>query len=223
MIRAALRAIVGLFTAVAFLLIVSALVWGLVATGTFDIEGGQVDPTGGPSPPSDLDRNASAPADTRSDGPDAIEGSEREADIERAIHRDVNAIRTDRDLAELDHDDEIANVARAHSVDMHERDYFSHVGPNGSTPADRMERADLFPDPCEGVGENLGMIWTSADQLDATRSEDIAERIVQGWMDSEGHRENLLADRWHRQGIGVHVSDDGEVYATQLFCADRDR
>ena len=37
-------------------------------------------------------------------------------------------------------------------------------------------------------------------------------------MNSDGHRENVLASRWNSEGIGIYVTDENKVYATQNFC-----
>ena len=37
-------------------------------------------------------------------------------------------------------------------------------------------------------------------------------------MNSSGHRSNILADAWRNEGIGIYVTDEGKVYATQNFC-----
>ncbi len=134
-------------------------------------------------------------------------------EIESEIHDRVNEIRADRGLSELEHDDEIAAISRIHSQDMNERDYFSHTSPEGESPADRF--GDLYPAECRAVGENLAYIQTGIGGQGS--AEEIAERIVEGWMDSEGHRENLLRDGWDSQGIGVYI-DDGRIDATQKFC-----
>jgi uncharacterized protein YkwD len=47
-----------------------------------------------------------------------------------------------------------------------------------------------------------------------------AERIVQGWMNSSGHRRNILSTSFTHQGIGVHI-EGGRVYSTQKFAAPR--
>lgn len=131
-------------------------------------------------------------------------------DVEERIHERVNAIRSEHDLSQLDHDDEIASTARTYSHDMGERDYFSHVSPEGESPADRL---DEYPSECSAVGENLALVGTRG----AADADEIAERVVQGWMNSEGHRENILTARWDSQGIGVYIDGD-RVYATQNFC-----
>jgi uncharacterized protein YkwD len=46
----------------------------------------------------------------------------------------------------------------------------------------------------------------------------LAEVVVDGWMDSPGHRENILEDGYGLQGIGVAISSDEEVFVTQNFC-----
>ena len=132
-------------------------------------------------------------------------------EVEERIHERVNAIRAEHDLSRLDHDDEIASTARTYSHDMGERGYFSHVSPEGETPADRLD--DKYPGECSAVGENLALVGTGG----AADADEIAERIVQGWMNSEGHRENILTARWDSQGIGVYIDGD-RVYATQNFC-----
>jgi uncharacterized protein YkwD len=130
--------------------------------------------------------------------------------IEERVHERDNAIRADRGLSEVGHD-EIASIARTHSHDMGEREYFSHVSPKGKTPADRF--GDLHPAECRAVGENLALVGTAG----AKDADEIAERIVEGWMDSEDHRENILTARWDDQGIGIYIVDD-RAYATQKFC-----
>lgn len=132
-------------------------------------------------------------------------------DVEARIHERINAIRADNDLSQIDHDDAIASIARTYSHDMAEREYFSHVNPEGKGPDDRF--GDLYPRKCHAIGENLALVSVTG----ATDANEIAERIVTGWMNSEGHRENILTARWDSEGIGVYF-DDGRVYATQEFC-----
>jgi uncharacterized protein YkwD len=130
---------------------------------------------------------------------------------EERVHERVNAIRADHGLSEVGHDDGIASIARTHSHDMGEREYFSHVSPEGETPADRF--GDLHPGECRAVGENLALVGTAGTE----DADEIAERIVEGWMDSEDHRENILTARWDDQGIGIYIVGE-RAYATQKFC-----
>jgi uncharacterized protein YkwD len=138
----------------------------------------------------------------------------REARLERLIHERVNHRRDARGLENLTWNEDLATVARYHSNHMANESYFAHVSPSGESPGDRY---DAFGVRCAG-GENLGYVrYRGASFTD----EELARRIVTGWMNSEGHRENLLRPRFEEEGIGVTVAErDGSlhVYATQNFC-----
>ena len=140
---------------------------------------------------------------------------ERVRDYERAVHEQVNEVRQENDRESLAFNDDIAAVAREHSVDMAERGYFSHESPEGEGPADRMEA--FFPGECGQIGENIANVSLRPDDA----AEAVADRIVSGWMDSPGHRENLRREVFDAQGIGVAVTEDDSVLATQKFCDER--
>jgi uncharacterized protein YkwD len=63
-------------------------------------------------------------------------------------------------------------------------------------------------------GENLFTISSAA----SLSTEELADRAVQGWLDSPAHRENLLDPDWRQEGIGAAWTDDGSLYVTQNFC-----
>lgn len=170
---------------------------------------------GGSPAPLDDDATVGEPI-TDDPGTSSVDsaGSVTSDAVEVAIHERINEIRTEAGLSPLEHDTEIATIARTHSHDMAERGYFAHVNPEGDRPADRF--GDLFPGSCRGVGENLAVFST----VGTTDAETLAERIVDGWMESPGHRDNILTDSWDKQGIGVYA-DGSRVYATQKFCASR--
>ena len=198
-----------------------------------DREDGEGDPelgepvTGSPdgSPEEDPDEDPFRDPDegTEGDGdeePD--EGSEEDQDetdasvatqIEMRIHEEVNEYRQANGLDPLVFDDELAAVARDHSQDMNERDYFSHTSPEGDGPGDRLDDAGI---DCTGWAENI------AYEFDPSFSEEdaasVAESIVTGWINSDGHRRNILGD-YDEEGVGVDISDDGRIMATQMFCS----
>lgn len=232
MIRRLLSAVFSLLSLVLFVGLLLGLVWsaslmGLVDTNEIDqpVVEDVVEPpdwfidspfvwevptqSEGGEPP-EVDPNSSPPEGDP--GTTSMDGVTSDA-VEAEIHAQVNEIRADHGLNQLEHDDEIAAVARTHSQDMNERDYFSHTNPEGESPADRF--GDLYPSECRAVGENLAYIQTGVGS--GGSAEEIAERIVQGWMDSEGHRENILREGWDSEGIGVYM-DDGRIDATQNFC-----
>ncbi len=149
-----------------------------------------------------------------------------------AIHDLVNEERAKNGLAALQWDEALADIAYAHSMDMAKRDYFDHISPEGDDFADRYEKAGYnletrIGDRVYVGGENLFLnnvvrSYTydqeTGEKLDYIYSDldEIASSTVQGWMQSPGHRENILAP-FTREGIGVYVTVEGEVYITENF------
>jgi uncharacterized protein YkwD len=149
--------------------------------------------------------------------------------VERRTHELVNEERRDQGLDALSLDHELSRVARGHSEDMSDREYFAHVSPEGEDFADRYAAAgyDCRVPVSEGYatgGENVAKTYFMAPLEDGERhrdAADVARGIVDGWMDSPDHRENILRSCWRCEGIGVSATDeDGRlaVYATQNFC-----
>ncbi len=144
--------------------------------------------------------------------------------LEREIHRQVNEERRRRGLDPLAFDPELREVARYHSADMAENGYVAHTSPDGETVADRYDRfgydcrVSLDEGGYSTGGENL---YRTAYAGQTLSRDELADRAVDGWLSSPGHRENLLRDDWKREGIGVVVDVEGDVvqvYVTQNFC-----
>lgn len=142
--------------------------------------------------------------------------------VERAVHEAVNEERADHGTDALEWDSTVASVARAHSKDMADREYFSHTNPDGDEPFDRYRSVG---GDCHAYGENIAMTWVgqpveteNGEVVNYGTDEELAEGLVQQWMESPGHRENLLEDDWASDGVGVYVTDDGQIYATHNFC-----
>lgn len=164
--------------------------------------------------PGCLDARVETPdTDEESPSPTETTVDEQVGTHERAIHERVNEARQSHDLDPLAHDEAIAAVARRHSTDMAERGYFAHTSPEGEQPADRL--AEFFPEPCRMIGENIARVGLRPDD----DPEEAAERVVSGWMDSQGHRENILNASFDAEGIGVAVTESDRLFATQNFCA----
>src|SRR5688572_1273100 len=93
----------------------------------------------------------------------------------------------------LARDERLDVASRRHSRDMARRDFFAHRGPDGSRPVQRM-RAAGWPRARRLSAENLA--WGEG------RASSPAE-IVEGWMDSPGHRANILHPRLRWVGVGI--------------------
>lgn len=125
--------------------------------------------------------------------------------LEEALFESVNAVRRQEGLIPLRRDASVDAVARAHSRDMAARGYFAHETPEGLSPPDRLARGGV-----SGIslaGENVGL----------TDRGDPNTEIVQGWLASPVHRQNLLAPMFNVTGIGIARAADGRLLYTQLY------
>ena len=154
--------------------------------------------------------------------------------VELEIHRLTNEERVQHSVTALSYDPSLASIARGHSGDMAQLDYFGHENFLGQTPSDRAAKAgygcrkDYGSYYSEGIAENIfqtslySSYTTTPGGLVVSRDymtmEEIAAQIVEGWMDSPGHRENILDSSYEKEGIGVAVSAEEKVYITQNFC-----
>lgn len=107
--------------------------------------------------------------------------------IEMDVHALVNQERSIRGLHAYAVNDLLANAARAHSQDMGVRGYFSHDTPDGITPGDRITAA--------------GYIWSAYAENIAAGHRSPAE-VMEAWMNSPGHRANILATTYCDLGVG---------------------
>ena len=141
-----------------------------------------------------------------------------EENVSMQIHRKINDERSLRGYNELEYSSALEEVADYHSKEMAENNFFSHDSPSGETMNDRY---DAFGLSCRLSAENIHQTyWKESVQgygLINTR-EDVAENVVNGWMNSPGHRENILLEGVESQGIGIFKTEDGEVFVTQNFC-----
>ena len=146
-----------------------------------------------------------------------MEASDRVSELELKVHTGINAERAKNGGSPLKWEEQLAAVARAHSDDMTSRDYFSHDTPEGLGPSDRIDRAgySCWKRSHYGVAENIAIETTLGD-LERTAAE-----AVRGWMNSPGHRTNLLGREYDRTGIGASFGTwhgYKAVYLTQVFC-----
>lgn len=121
--------------------------------------------------------------------------------LEQDAWNRINAERAKAGCAALVYDQKIEDVARAHSVDMRDRNYFDHATPEGVSPAQRLTNAGV---QWNRMGENIA------------RGQRDAATVVTGWMNSSGHRANILNCGFTRSGLGVATGGNGP-YWTQDF------
>jgi len=146
-------------------------------------------------------------------------------EIERWVWRYTNAERSQRGLNNVSYAPRIASVARDHSENMATHDYIGHTEPNGETGEERYQGVCDYSGSGYTFGENAAnayyerrfVAWGTDKTVYLATEKEVARYLVDGWMRSEGHRENILHEGWTELGVGVAVSGD-EVYASQTFC-----
>ncbi|QDI92457.1 hypothetical protein EPH95_15680 [Salicibibacter halophilus] len=127
---------------------------------------------------------------------------ETESEFEQEVIRLTNEEREAQGLEPLEADSEVSDVARVKSEDMRDNDYFSHDSPTYGSPFDMMDEYGL---DYMGAGENIAAGQTSPEQ------------VVEGWMDSDGHRANILNEDYTHIGVGHAEGGSYGEYWTQMF------
>ncbi|MEV6091744.1 CAP domain-containing protein [Streptomyces cellulosae] len=127
------------------------------------------------------------------------EGLDRtEAEVVELTNRE----RARAGLPPLSRDPLLTTAAQAHSADMVARDFYAHTAPDGGKPWDRAAAAGSR---CRAVGENIACGQRSAAE------------VVRGWMNSPGHRANILKPEFTHIGVGFAGGGRAGTYWTQLF------
>lgn len=126
------------------------------------------------------------------------------ADFESASFDLVNAERSSEGLSTLARDATLDELARRFSRSMRDEGFFSHESPSGETLVDRLRAAGY---PFGVAAENIAQVTNTLDPAAE------AHRIL---MESRGHRNNILGERYERMGVGVAVRDR-TVWFTQIY------
>jgi uncharacterized YkwD family protein/spore coat assembly protein SafA len=119
--------------------------------------------------------------------------------VEREVIRLCNIERQKAGLAPLTENWELSRVARDKSMDMAQKNYFSHTSPTYGSPFDMMKAYGIS---YRSAGENIAKGQTTAQQ------------VVNSWMNSSGHRANILSSSFTQIGVGYYASGH---YWTQMF------
>ncbi|RFU65418.1 CAP domain-containing protein [Peribacillus glennii] len=119
--------------------------------------------------------------------------------FEKQVVELTNAERAKQGLKALQIDNELSKVAGIKSQDMKDKNYFDHNSPTYGSPFDMMKK---FGISYSYAGENIAMGQKSPQE------------VVQAWMNSQGHRENIMNPNFTHIGVG-HVASGN--YWTQMF------
>jgi uncharacterized YkwD family protein len=128
--------------------------------------------------------------------------ADQTSQFEKKVLELVNAERANYGLKPLQWDDKVASVARLKSQDMRDKNYFSHTSPTYGSPFEMMKKYGVT---FRSAGENIAAGQTTP------------EAVVKGWMNSEGHRKNILSASFTHLGVGYAAGGSYKHYWTQMF------
>ncbi|MGY0231387.1 CAP domain-containing protein [Longispora urticae] len=122
------------------------------------------------------------------------------SDVEAEVLALVNQRRAEAGCSAVRYEVQLAQASYDHSADMVARDYFSHTTPEGVSPWDRAKRAGYLTPSAENIASGSTTAQSTMDM----------------WMNSAGHRANILNCASKAMGVGK-ASGSGRIYWTQMF------
>ncbi|WP_245570818.1 CAP domain-containing protein [Anaerovorax odorimutans] len=123
-------------------------------------------------------------------------------DYEQQVADLVNKERAANGLSALTVNSKLSEVAEKKAEDMRDKNYFSHTSPTYGSPFDMMKQ--------------FGITYTAAGE-NIAKGQKSPESVMDGWMNSEGHRANILNSNFTEIGIGYVTDSNGNTYWVQMF------
>jgi len=124
------------------------------------------------------------------------------SNYEQKVVELVNIERQKNGLSTLALDSSVSNVARTKSKDMAANNYFAHQSPTYGSAGDMLKQS--------------GINWSAWGENIAS-GQRTPEAVVTAWMNSEGHRANILSSNFTKIGVGYTTNSNGTPYWTQMF------
>ncbi|AJP12425.1 TPA: sporulation protein [Clostridioides difficile] len=152
--------------------------------------------------PEDNNNNNSDSTNKPDDNNNSGSTSESFSAYQKEVVDLVNIERAKAGLNPLTLDSSISNVATKKSQDMIDNNYFSHNSPTYGSPFDMLKK---FGISYKTAGENIAM------------GQKTPKEVVNAWMNSEGHRKNIMNPNFSKIGVGVAQKSGGSIYWTQIF------
>jgi uncharacterized protein YkwD len=188
------------------------------SSSSLSLSSSSAEPSGEPSEPDSprLDRPAARAAEARADG-DPIAASRTaitaasaspgvQAPVQQQVLALVNRNRRSAGCDPITLDRRLVEAANRHASDMARRDYFDHASPRGDKAGDRVTDA--------------GYVWSRYGE-NIAKGQDSPHEVMTDWMNSPGHRENILDCRLDQMGVGLALAADRTPYWVQDFATPR--
>lgn len=122
--------------------------------------------------------------------------------MKKQVVKLVNQERKQRGLQPYQHSNKLANVAQTKAEDMRDNNYFSHQSPTYGSPFEMMKQFNI---QYSAAGENIA------------RGQRTAAEVMNSWMNSPGHRKNILSEKYTHIGVGLAEKSQGTTYWVQMF------
>ena len=137
--------------------------------------------------------------------------------IEQLVGQLINEERSERGLNSLTWNDREYTPAKQHAENMKENEYVGHTKPSGETMQERYSAI---------CGENANSVflgnyitWNTNQEVYIDSDRDVAEVLMIEWMNSDGHRQNILDRRHESMAVAVSYDENSRaVYAVQVLC-----
>lgn len=121
---------------------------------------------------------------------------------EQQVVNIVNQERAKEGLAPLTLNAKLANVAEVKAEDMRDKNYFSHTSPTYGSPFDMMKQ--------------FGITYTAAGE-NIAKGQKTPQDVMTAWMNSSGHRANIMNSNYTQIGVGYVTDSNGTTYWVQEF------
>ena len=128
------------------------------------------------------------------------------ASYEKTAFDLINQKREEKGLKPLEWSNQLLGVARVHSKNMSDFDFFSHKGLDGKYVSDRADECKLGK--WDSIGENIAFNRGFSDPV---------SKAVTLWFASPTHFANLMNPDWKETAVGIAIKEDGSYYFTQVF------
>ena len=122
--------------------------------------------------------------------------------MEKQVVSLTNSERKAAGLGSLTLDSQLSKLARMKAEDMAKKGYFSHTSPTYGSAFDMMKKYGVS---YRTAGENIA------------KGQKTAESVMKGWMNSSGHRANILSSAYTHIGVGYAKDSRGNTYWAQMF------
>ncbi|MDP3882038.1 MAG: CAP domain-containing protein [Nanoarchaeota archaeon] len=152
--------------------------------------------------------------------------------VEQSLHYHANIIRKSQGIPQLEFDNKLAEIARAHSKDMAENNYLAHENRVGEGATERAKKAGYNITKTFSGGrqsnyiqENAGVtyIYKSKSEENGTTiynwktPDEIGKEMVDALLASPSHRNHLLEKDATKEGVGAAIDKENLLYFTQMF------